>query len=201
MLDDILEVNRHNERVLRIQDIVETSFDPIRRRIEEIVGTELDRLTREQSPADVVQWRTRINEDAKAAAGFAYATYLRSKVSGVVDSFARTICRLSNFPDDSNQAAFVRGVVRSWADTHLRHDVPAARLRPTTWSRSCTRSTSPTAPAGCASSPTASAAWYAHAGRARLPDARAARRGQADAVGRARSCSSRRWTAGSCSRT
>ena len=122
VLDDILEVNRHNDRVLRIQEIVETSFDPIRKRIEEIVGTELDRLTREQSAADIVQWRTRINEDAKAAAGFAYPTYLRSKVSGVVDSFARTICRLSNFPDDSNQAAFVRGVVRSWADTHLRRD-------------------------------------------------------------------------------
>ena len=120
VLDDILEVNRHNERVLRINEIVETSFDPIRRRIEEIVGTELDRLTREQSAADVVQWRTRINEDAKSAAGFAHATYLRSKVSAVVDSFARTICRLSNFPDDSNQATFVRGVVRSWADTHLR---------------------------------------------------------------------------------
>ena len=52
MLDDILEVNRHNERVLRIQEIVETSFEPIRERIEEIVGTELDRLTHEQSPAD-----------------------------------------------------------------------------------------------------------------------------------------------------
>ena len=122
VLDDIIEVNRHNDRVLRIQEIVETSFDPIRKRIEEIVGTELDRLTRQQSATDVVQWRTRINEDAKTAAGFAYATYLRSKVSGVVDSFAQTICRLSNFPDDSNQAAFVRGVVRAWADTHLRRD-------------------------------------------------------------------------------
>ena len=122
VLDDILEVNRHNERVLRIQEIVETSFEPIRKRIEEIVGTELDRLTHEQSPADIVQWRTRINEDAKVAAGFAYPTYLRSKVSFVVDSFARTICRLSDFPEDSNQATFVRGVVRSWADTHLRRD-------------------------------------------------------------------------------
>jgi patatin-related protein len=122
VLDDILEVNRHNERVLRIQEIVETSFDPIRKRIEEIVGTELDRLTHEQSPGDLVQWRNRINEDAKATAGFAYATYLRSKVENVVDSFARTICRLSDFPDDSNQATFVRGVVRAWADTHLRRD-------------------------------------------------------------------------------
>ena len=122
VLDDILEVNRHNERVQRIQEIVETSFDPIRKRIEEIIGTELDRLTHEQTPAELVQWRNRINEDAKVAAGFAHPTYLRSKLSGVVDGFARTICRLANFPEGTNQAAFVRAVVRSWADTQLRHD-------------------------------------------------------------------------------
>ena len=122
VLDDILEVNRHNERVLRIQEIVETSFDPIRRRIEQIVGSDLDRLTRERSAADVVRWRTDVNEDAEAAGGFAYPTYVRSKVRGVVDSVARTICRLSDFPDDSNQAAFVHRVVRAWADTHLRRD-------------------------------------------------------------------------------
>ncbi len=135
ILDDILEVNRLNERVRRIRDIIETSFDPIGRRIEEIVGTELERLTQEQSPAELAQWRTRINEDAKAAAGFAYATYIRSKVSGVLDSFAQTICRLATFPDDSNQAGFVRGVVRSWGETRLYRDehgrqVPADDLVP-----------------------------------------------------------------------
>ena len=119
ILDDILEVGRLNERVRRIGDIVETSFDPIGKRIEEIVGSELGRLAQEQSPAELAQWRTRLNEDARAAAGFAYATYIRSKVSGVVDSVARTISRLSDFPDDSNQAAFVRGVLRSWAETRL----------------------------------------------------------------------------------
>ena len=122
ILDDILEVNRLNERVRRIRDIIETSFDPVRQRIEQIVGTELSALTHEQSPDELAEWRTRINEDAKAAAGFAHATYLRSKVSGVVDSVARTISRLSDFPDDSNQATFVRGVLRSWAETHLYRD-------------------------------------------------------------------------------
>ena len=186
VLDDILEVNRHNERVLRIQEIIETSFDPIRKRIEEIVGTELERLTHEQSPADVVQWRTRINEDAKAAAGFAYPTYVRSKVSAVVHSFAGTICRLSDFSDDSNQATFVRAVVRSWADTHLRRgadgrEAPlddlvaflytfdlayrARRLRFATDGLS---------------------AWYVARRRAWLPDASATRRRQAHALGGAR---------------
>ena len=122
VLDDILEVNRQNDRVRRIRDIIETSFDPIAARIEEIVGTGLGRLAQEQSPAELAGLSARINEDAKAAAGFAYATYIRSKVSGVVDGFARTICRVSDFPDDSNQAVFVRAVVRSWGGTRLFRD-------------------------------------------------------------------------------
>ena len=119
MLDDILEVNRHNDRVLRIREIVEaSSFELIAARIEEIVGTGLGRLTHEQSPTESGT-RTRINEDAKTAAGFAYATYIRTKVSFVVDGFARTICGVSDFPEDSNQATFVRAVVRSWGATRL----------------------------------------------------------------------------------
>ena len=51
--------------------------------------------------------------------GSRYATYLRSKVSGVVDRYARTICRLSDYPEDCNQAAFVRAVLRSWAEERL----------------------------------------------------------------------------------
>ena len=122
VLDDILEVNRQNDRVRRIRDIIETSFDPIAARIEEIVGTGLGQLTQEQSPAELAGMSARINEDAKAAAGFAYATYIRSKVSGVVDGFARTICGVSDFPDDSNQAVFVRAVVRTWGATRLFRD-------------------------------------------------------------------------------
>ena len=122
VLDDILEVNAQNDRVRRIRDIIETSFDPIAARIEEIVGTGLGRLAQERSPAELAGLSARINEDAKAAAGFAYATYIRSKVSGVVDGFARTICRLADFPDDSNQAVFVRAVVRSWGGTRLFRD-------------------------------------------------------------------------------
>ena len=40
-------------------------------------------------------------------------------MSGVVDRYARTICRLSDYPEDCNQAAFVRAVLRSWAEGRL----------------------------------------------------------------------------------
>jgi patatin-related protein len=118
VLDDILEVIAHNDRVARIRDIVRVSFDPIAQLVEKSVG-DLATLAAAQSPEELTRWNARINDEAKAAAGFAYSTYVRSKVSGVVDSFARTVCRLSDFPDDCNQAAFVRAVLRAWARTRL----------------------------------------------------------------------------------
>ena len=127
LLDDIQEVSLHNERVRRIADIVETSFESVGQRVAEIVGTDLGRLTADESPEDVARWRDQINAEAKATAGFAYATYVRTKVSGVAESFARTICRLADFPDLSNQAAFVRNVVRSWAEARLLPVDPSGR--------------------------------------------------------------------------
>jgi patatin-related protein len=129
ILDEILDVSRHNERVRRIRDIIEMTFDPIAERVEKIVGGDFGRLADSSSPEDIGRWRDLINEEAQAAAGLAHATYLRSKVSGVVDRYARTICRLSDYPDDCNQAAFVRAVLRSWAEGRLfpqRGDRPVA---------------------------------------------------------------------------
>jgi patatin-related protein len=129
ILDEILEVSRHNERVRRIRDIIEMTFDPIAEQVEKIVGGDFGRLADSSVPEDIGHWSDLINKEARAAAGLAHATYLRSKVSGVVDRYARTICRLSDYPDDCNQAAFVRAVLRSWAEGRLfpkRGDRPVA---------------------------------------------------------------------------
>ncbi|MDQ3889865.1 MAG: patatin-like protein [Actinomycetota bacterium] len=119
ILDDILGVLRHNERVRRIRDIIEMTFAPIAARVEQRIGTDLGRLAQTPSAAELAEWGSRISSDAEEAAGFAYAPYIRSKVSGVVDRYARTICRLSGYPEDCNQAAFVRAVLREWARTRL----------------------------------------------------------------------------------
>jgi patatin-related protein len=119
ILDEILEVSRHNERVRRIRDIIEMTFDPIAEKVETIVGGDFSRLVDSTSADEIGRWRDLINEEAQTSAGLAYATYLRSKVSGVVDRYARTICRLSDYPEDCNQAAFVRAVLRSWAEGRL----------------------------------------------------------------------------------
>jgi len=119
ILDDIVDVTAHNERVARIRDIVKVSFDPISELVRGAVGSDLGTLAMEQTPDELARWMKTINEEARKAAGFGYATYVRSKVAGVVDSFARTVCRLSDFPEDCNQAAFVRAVLRAWARTRL----------------------------------------------------------------------------------
>ena len=122
LLDDIQSVVRLNERVRRIQDVIRMSWEPIAARVQEVIGEDLGRLAEQPSPQEIDRWRKRLNDEAEQASGFAWATYLRSKVSSVVDRYARTICRLSDYPEDCNQATFVREVLRLWAESRLFAD-------------------------------------------------------------------------------
>jgi patatin-related protein len=119
ILDDILEVSRHNERVERIRDIIELAFPKVAERVESVVDPQLTELVGVTAADTLGSWRDALNEDAQAAVGVGYATYLRSKVSGVVDRYARTICDLSDYPEDCNQAVFVRATLRAWARARL----------------------------------------------------------------------------------
>jgi patatin-related protein len=119
LLDDIQAVSRLNERVRRIQEVIVMSWEPIAQRVADVVGKDLSGLAEHPSAEEIDRWRQRLNDEAEQAAGFAWATYLRSKVSSVVDRYARTICRLSDYPEDCNQAVFVRQVLRLWAEGRL----------------------------------------------------------------------------------
>ena len=115
ILDDLLEVTRLNERVQRIRDIVETSFDRVAAKIDETLD---NGLAAEQLPdADTVGgWQSKLNDAARLDAGTTYATYLRSKISNVIDRFATMACAVCAFPADANQAMLVRSVSRCWAE-------------------------------------------------------------------------------------
>lgn len=113
ILDDLLELETHNERVARIRDVIETSFPGVTAFLE----------TAEQLPADpesvpLAAWSKEINESAVTRAGLAYSTYLRLKISAVVDRYARTVCEVCDFPADSNHAQLVRRVLRCQAEQH-----------------------------------------------------------------------------------
>lgn len=116
LLEDLLDVARHNDRVRRVRDVIEMSFDGVATRVLSVIGGALEQLP-PTTGADMVDgWGEKIHHQAQHDAGFGYATYIRLKIGGVVDRYARAVCAASNFPDDCNQAFFVRMVLRSWAD-------------------------------------------------------------------------------------
>ena len=76
ILDDLVEVAALNQRVRRIADIVETSWDTVAASVKEIVGP-FDAVSTD--PAKLAAIKQRLDEEARKSAGFSYATYVRLK--------------------------------------------------------------------------------------------------------------------------
>ena len=115
ILDDLLSVVDHNERVARIRDVIETSFAGVSDFVMGAIGSP-ELLPDNPDSEQLATWSAEVNTRTIAEAGLSYATYLRVKISGVVDRYAQTICDVCNFPDDSNHAQLVRVVIRHWAE-------------------------------------------------------------------------------------
>jgi patatin-related protein len=113
ILDDLLDVQKHNERVGRIRDVIEANFDRVAALIDPVVPADvLAGQAPEQWPwAD---WSKQINGVVTANAGMSYATYLRLKIAAVLDGFAHAICAICSYPEESNHAALVRAAVDCW---------------------------------------------------------------------------------------
>ncbi len=119
ILDDLLDVAALNERVQRVADIVETSFDAIGELVGGVLGHDLTAPASSDDPA-LAAWSQALHAKALEQAGFSYATYVRLKISGVVDRAAAAVCGLCGYPPDSNHAMLVRRVLRRYAgDTGL----------------------------------------------------------------------------------
>jgi patatin-related protein len=116
ILDDLLAVEAHNERVERLQDVIRTSFGPVESVVEDELGP-LAKLPDEPDIETLTSWNGRINARTIKSAGLAYATYIRLKIRATVDEYARTVCGIRNFPADSNHALLVREAVRELART------------------------------------------------------------------------------------
>ncbi len=115
ILDDLVEVGALNERVRRIRDIIETSWDTVEKRVREIVGP-LPEIPKDPADSKLAGIRKRTEEEARGTAGFSYATYVRLKISGVVDRYAETACAVCDLPADSTHALLARSVLRCWAE-------------------------------------------------------------------------------------
>jgi patatin-related protein len=115
ILDDLVEVGALNERVRRIRDIIETSWDTVEERVREIAGS-LPAIPKNAADPKLAEIRTKTAEEARRSAGFSYATYVRLKISGVIDRYAQAACGVCNFPDDSTHALLTRSALRGWAE-------------------------------------------------------------------------------------
>jgi patatin-related protein len=116
ILDDLVEVGALNERVRRIADIIETSWDTIDARVREIAGP-LGAVPTDPADPRLAEIRKTTSDEAQRSAGFSYATYVRLKISGVVDRYAETASLVCDLPPDSTHALLVRSALRRWAET------------------------------------------------------------------------------------
>ena len=115
ILDDLVEIGALNERVHRIADIIQTSWDTVEKRVQEIAGP-LEAIPDDPADPALAEIRKRLDEGARESAGFSYATYVRLKLSGVIDRYAATACAACELPPDSTHALLARSVVRCWAE-------------------------------------------------------------------------------------
>jgi patatin-related protein len=119
ILDDLVEVGALNERIERIKDIIQTSWKPVSARVQALVQQEigsLDAIPADPRSPELERLRRRLDAAGREEAGFNYATYVRLKISGVVDRYAETACTVCDLPADSSHAQLARRVVRCWAE-------------------------------------------------------------------------------------
>lgn len=124
ILDDLLRVQEHNERVRRMQDVIEANFDRVAGLIDPIVSDDTLSGQPEQWPWD--EWNDKVNAVVTANAGMPHATYLRLKIAAVLGGFAQAICTICNYPDESNHAALVRAAVDCWGASEGLYDRSSA---------------------------------------------------------------------------
>jgi patatin-related protein len=117
IFDQLLRVMERNERVTAIREIIESSFEWVRGRVEEpLGGRSLVDVLPDADDARLLELRNAATTAANAGAGRGYSTYVRLKIRAVVDDFAALVNAVCDYPDDSDHAFFVRAVVSSWAE-------------------------------------------------------------------------------------
>ncbi|HET7720481.1 MAG TPA: patatin-like protein, partial [Acidimicrobiales bacterium] len=116
ILDDLLRLAERNETVLRIRDVIEASFPSIKAKVGALVeGSAAAIVEPATSGEELIEMRQAVEAMAVEQAGFNAATYLRVRIRAVLEHFAEAVNILLGFDADSNQSAFVAGVLRTWA--------------------------------------------------------------------------------------
>ncbi len=114
IIDDLLRLREHNERVSRVNTVINGAFPEVSRLLNEIRKTGV--FPADASPDQVLGWREEINAKARQMAGFSHSSYTKLKLYNVVERLGDLVSIVRDFPEDSNHRAFVRDVFIRWAD-------------------------------------------------------------------------------------
>lgn len=114
IIDDLLRLLQRNEDVMRVRDVIESSFSTISDRVRSLVGID-GSIRGDLTVSDVDKLIAHAREAALQDAGMAVTTYARLRIRSVVDDFARHLSALAHFPAGSFHADFVQDLLREWA--------------------------------------------------------------------------------------
>jgi patatin-related protein len=113
ILDELHDLLERNEQVRAVRDTIEANWEPIEKRVAELIGDVDDAPAADD--AVLKEASDRIHEESVKLTMLSYPMYVRLKVSSAIDAFARAACLVCDYTDASNQAFLVRAVVRGWA--------------------------------------------------------------------------------------
>jgi patatin-related protein len=115
ILDDLLDLGTHNERVALIREVIETNFEPVAEILEDALG-DLEELPTQPDLDTLAAWNSSMHTRTIAEAGPAYSSYLRLKIASAVSRYSQSVCSVCEYPFDSNHAMLVRHAVRAWTE-------------------------------------------------------------------------------------
>ena len=117
IIDELARLAERNRVVRRVRDVIETSFERIKARIDALLKARNVDLVALLGPDGerIAELGEVIEEEAEKDAGLNFATYARLRMATLTDGYAGLIAEALRFPAGSYHAAFVAGVLREWA--------------------------------------------------------------------------------------
>jgi len=110
--DELMTIERRNERARQLRSVIDAARPRVHRLVAEVVGGDIpEELTNQQ----VHDWREGANARAAEEAGFAYESYLRLKLTSVLDWLGHLVAFACGYENDSPTQRAAIAAVSSWA--------------------------------------------------------------------------------------
>ncbi|MFC3674427.1 patatin-like protein [Ferrovibrio xuzhouensis] len=111
--DELIWVNRFNERVHHLRSVIDATLPQVTRLVLASAPHDID------GPLgldDIRAWRQQASERAVQDAGFAYEGYVRLKLGAVLEFVAKLVCASCRYSEHSSERRWVRMVLQRWAE-------------------------------------------------------------------------------------